>query len=76
MDNHLSYLQHLVGLRIGALVGDGYLLCSETTLLNGHVVYVLRHSNGNRVSLFVDYVLGTMRQFSNSRCSYSGDISA
>lgn len=76
MDKSITYFQHLVGLRIGALVGDGYYISSETALMDGQKVYVLRHANGARISLFVDYVLGTMRQFRNSRLTYNGNISA
>lgn len=72
----ISYQQHLLALRIAALGQDGYEVIYSTSPFPHYHVIKLRHRNGNTITLFVDYILCTMRQFSNHRLVYDGDISA
>lgn len=70
----LKAFSPLLAHRVNALGEDGYRVVTISDLL--HVIYVkCRHlTNGNVITIFAYKATDTMRQFTNSKLTYQGDI--
>lgn len=70
----LKEFSPLLAHRVNALGEDGYRVVTIADLL--HVIYIkCKHlTNGNVITIFAYKATDTMRQFTNSKLTYQGDI--
>lgn len=69
----ISYSPTL-GHRVTSLVEDGYNVVTITDLMHAIFIKCRHQRNGNVVTIFVYKGTDTMRQFTNNRLTYEGDI--
>lgn len=70
----LKAFSPLLAHRVNALGEDGYKVVTIADLL--HVIYIkCKHlTNGNVITIFAYKATDTMRQFTNSKLTYNGEI--
>lgn len=70
----LKSFSPLLAHRVNALGEDGYVVVTISELM--HAVFIkCRHlSNGNVITIFAYKATDTMRQFTNSKLTYEGEI--
>lgn len=60
--------------RVSSLGEDGYQVVTMADLMHAIFIKCKHFSNGNVVTIFVYKATDTMRQFTNNRLTYEGDI--
>lgn len=70
----LKELSPLLAHRVSALGEDGYKVVSICDFLYGMFIKCRHLTNGNVITIFANKATGTMRQFTNSKLTYEGDI--
>lgn len=70
----LKAFSPLLAHRVNALGEDGYRIVTIADLL--HVIYIkCKHlTNGNIITIFAYKATDTMKQFTNSKLTYQGEI--
>lgn len=70
----LKSFSPLLAHRVNALGEDGYVVVTISELM--HAIFIkCRHlSNGNVITIFAYKATDTMRQFTNSKLTYEGEI--
>lgn len=70
----LKEFSPLLAHRVNALGEDGYIVVTISDLM--HAIFIkCRHlTNGNVITIFAYKATDTMRQFTNSKLTYQGDI--
>lgn len=70
----LKAFSPLLAHRVNALGEDGYKVVFISDSLNGMFIKCRHLTNENVITIFVNKATDTMRQFTNSKLTYEGEI--
>lgn len=70
----LKEFSPLLAHRVNALGEDGYKVVTITDFLHGIFIKCKHLTNGNVITIFAYKATDTMRQYTNSKLTYEGDI--